>query len=225
MYPHCLQIMVPALLARPQAGFALSGSRYWSGGPCPILSTPRMSYQREFLGYGMFMYGPACALFRTDVFRTLGGFDNHGVASDLVFWLKACAKVSVLLLPGDLFWYRVHEGQELQSDRASRDAALASAHVWRTLLAPECPLDPEEREIARCNYAYTMAGEVWRTLRRRRWSHARFLLRSYPLTAADWFHYLRRPRRSALAGTPLDAHGEFVVRRWDGDMAHTSQVK
>src|SRR5262249_1338517 len=50
MYPHCLAALVPALLAVPSAGFALSRGGSWSGGPCPMLLTPRMSYQREFLG-------------------------------------------------------------------------------------------------------------------------------------------------------------------------------
>ena len=41
-----------------------------TGGRCPMLLTPRMSYQREFLGAGLVNQGPAAALFRTrDVSR------------------------------------------------------------------------------------------------------------------------------------------------------------
>ncbi len=55
MYPHCLATCVPLLGAERRAAFALSAGGYWPGGPCPMLSTPRMSYQREFLGHGLFM--------------------------------------------------------------------------------------------------------------------------------------------------------------------------
>src|SRR5262249_23558181 len=50
MYPHCLETMVRALEKEPSAAFALSGSQHWPGGPCPMLLTPRLAYEREFLG-------------------------------------------------------------------------------------------------------------------------------------------------------------------------------
>ena len=92
MYPHCLAAMVEPLRAEPGAALALSSGWHWPGGPCPMLLTPRLAYQREFLGQGLFMCGPAGALIRTDVFRSLGGFPERGAASDYVFWLKACAR-------------------------------------------------------------------------------------------------------------------------------------
>src|SRR5207249_1862174 len=54
MYPHCLDVMVSMLLAEPRAGFGLSKGSVWPGGPCPMLLTPRMAYQREYFGQGMF---------------------------------------------------------------------------------------------------------------------------------------------------------------------------
>jgi glycosyltransferase involved in cell wall biosynthesis len=47
MYPHCLATMAAPLEAEPRAGFALSGSRHWPGGPCPMLLTPTLAYERE----------------------------------------------------------------------------------------------------------------------------------------------------------------------------------
>jgi glycosyltransferase involved in cell wall biosynthesis len=60
MYRHCLAVMVEALSEEPRAGFAMSSSRNWPGGPCPMLLTPRLSYEREYLGTGLFQAGPAC---------------------------------------------------------------------------------------------------------------------------------------------------------------------
>lgn len=211
MYAHCLATVVPLLDAEPRAGFALSAGGYWPGGPCPVLSTPRLSYQREFLGHGLFMCGPASALFRADVFAALGGFEDVGAASDYVFWLKACARHPALLVPGDLFWYRQHAGQEIGSPRAARDYAEIPRRAWDALRDPACPLDDEEREQARRNQVFLVAKLVGRSLRARQWSMAVHRVRRAGLTAADWARYLRRPRRTPLAGTPLTPDGDFVV--------------
>jgi hypothetical protein len=214
MYPHCLASMAPALMAEPRAAFALSTAGFWPGGPCPMLLTPRMCYQREFLGSGMFNGGPACALFRRDMFETLGGFREFGAASDYIFWLAACAKYSVLLLPGSLFWYRQHPGQELQGAAAARDYARSPGHAWRALSSPDCPLDPGERELARRNLAFITARTVWRHVKRREWSLATLCFRSSGMTSREWLRYLRRQRRTALLGTPLGPDGEFLDPEW-----------
>jgi glycosyltransferase involved in cell wall biosynthesis len=214
MYPHCLSVMVPMLLSEPRAGFGLSGGSLWSGGPCPMLLTPRMAYQREFLGEGLFFCGPSGALFRAAVFRELGGFVDEGVASDHLFWMRACKTVSVVLLPADLFWYRLHRSQEFQSAKGQREYARVPGLVWRALQAPDCPLTPEEREQAKRNRAYHVARRTLEDVRRGRWAFAWNRLRHSNMGPGDWLRYLRRPRRDAFAGTPLDAAGEFVVPGW-----------
>ncbi|MBI1725717.1 MAG: glycosyltransferase family 2 protein [Candidatus Rokubacteria bacterium] len=211
MYPHCLETMVGMLRAAPGAGFGMSTRTSWPGGPCPMLLTPRMSYQREFLGSGLFMCGPAGALFRATVFAELGGFPDAGVGSDYLFWLEACAKVCVALMPADLFWYRVHAGQEIQTDRAAREYAVAAGAAWLALNAAKCPLTAAEREQAKRNWAFTLARGAWREVRARRWGVAAAQLRHAGLRWRDWALYLRPPLREPHAGTPLDRDGEYVV--------------
>ncbi len=202
MYPHCLEIMVKDLRAAPSAAFALTSSREWPGGPAPMLLTPRLSFAREYLGFGLFQVGPACALFRRQAFLDLGRFPEAGVHSDRLFWLRACAKVNVLLVAGDLFWYRVHAGQELQTDAAERDRARIDSQFWHVLDDPACPLSPSEREIAKRNVAALAAKHLLCDLRGQRFGLAWFRFRHCGLAAADWPRYLRRPRRTAAAGTP-----------------------
>jgi GT2 family glycosyltransferase len=214
MYPHCLETMVSALTAESRAAFALSTAWAWPGGPVPMLLSPRQCYQREFLGFGLFMCGPSCALFRTDVFRALGGFPEIGAHADHVFWLTACARHSVLLISADLFWYRSHPQQEFHSARAAKDYAEVPGHVWQALFSDGCVLEGEELEQARRNQAWTVAKQLWRDLRAGRWTIARHRLQHCGLGAADWLKYLRRARRSPLAGTPLDADGEYLVPEW-----------
>ncbi|HXQ23799.1 MAG TPA: glycosyltransferase family A protein [Candidatus Acidoferrales bacterium] len=214
MYPHCLATMVAPLAAEPRAGFALTNGTWWPGGPCPMLLTPRMCYQREFLGHGLFMCGPAGALFRTEVFHALGGFPETGVGSDYLLWLSGCAQFSVLLVPADLFWYRVHGTQEYNSARATWEYAMVPGEAWRALASPTCPLNLAERAQARRNLLYSVVKLTYRDLRAGRWPVARHRLRRLGLSAADWLRYLRRPRRDAFAGTPRDAAGELVIPDW-----------
>jgi hypothetical protein len=214
MYPHCLATMVLPLAAEPRAGFALSCGRHWPGGPCPMLLTPRMAYQREFLGSGLFLCGPGGAVFRTEVFRSLGGFPEMGVASDYLLWLKACVAINVLLVPADLFWYRVHSGQEMQSPGAAQGYALLHGEAWRALAAPNCPLGGAEREQARRNLVYGLVKHVLHDVRAGRWAIARRRLQHAGLSWSDWLRYVRPPRRGTFAGTPLDEHGEYVMSRW-----------
>jgi Glycosyl transferase family 2 len=214
MYPHCLAVMVSMLQAEPRAGFGLSSGARWSGGPCPMLLTPRMAYQREFFGEGLFACGPAGALFRTEVFRTLGGFLDEGVASDHMFWMRACKTTSVLLMPADLFWYRLHPSQEFQSAKGLRQYARVPGLIWRALQQPDCPLTPDEREQARRNRAYHVARRTFEDLRRGRIEFAWNRLRYSNMSVRDWLRYLRWPRRDAFAGTPREADGDFTIPAW-----------
>jgi glycosyltransferase involved in cell wall biosynthesis len=214
MYPHCLSVMVPMLLSEPRAAFGLSCGNAWAGGPCPMLLTPRMAYQREFFGGGLFMCGPAGALFRADALRRLGGFIDDGVPSDSLFWLRACATEAVVLFPADLFWYRMHSSQEFQSAKGQREYARLASAFWRALDAPECPLTPEERHRAKRNRAFHLAKRTLQELRHGRWQFAWDRLRHSNMTASDWLRYLRMPERDMFAGTPFDPHGDFITPDW-----------
>ncbi len=214
MYSHCLTTMMRLLSHEPGAGFALSAGRTWAGGPCPMLLTPRMAYEREYLGQGLSFCGPSGALFRTEVLRSLGGFPDRGVASDYCFWLKACAVASVVLVPADLFWYRIHPGQELRSERAARDYAIGQGESWRALLAPECPLDGPTLELAKRNCVFVLMKLSWRDLKAGRWSLIRLRLQSSGIRLGDILRHRPRRARDPLAGTPLSEDGEYLVPDW-----------
>jgi glycosyltransferase involved in cell wall biosynthesis len=202
MYPHCLAVMVGALETAPSAAFALSASHAWPGGPCPMLLTPRLAYEREYLGGGLFQLGPAAALFRTDALRALGGFDDVPHSSDYLFWVRACAQVDVLLVPGDLFHYRIHSQQEAAKPANDLAFARASGAAWRMLNSDRCPLTGETLDTARRNFAWVQARGVYRHLKRGRVRSALAILEHAGLTPADWARYLRRPHRNLQAGTP-----------------------
>jgi len=202
MYPHCLEVLVSALDRFPEAGFALTRGNHWPGGAAPMLSTPRLSYQREYLGSGIFGCGPSGALCRRSAFEALGGFEETGPASDYLFWMRACLQMPVVLAPGDLFYYRIHPNQELLSPGASHAHARAAARAWEILSSPDCPLRDEERNIARRNHAARVARQALWDVRDGAPGLASYRITHAGLSLIDWLVYLRRPRRTAFAGTP-----------------------
>ena len=207
MYPHCLAVMVEALVKEPDAACALSASYAWPGAACPMLLTPKLAYEREYLGYGLFQLGPAAALFRTDAFMALGGFEDTPHAADYLFWIRACARVNVLLVPGDLFYYRIHPGQEAVKPTNDLAYAHAAGVAWRMLNSAECPLSGETLQRAKRNYTYVQARGIFRMVRRRRFKSAIDFIRYGGLGISDWIKYLRPPKRSADAGTPAQRRG------------------
>jgi glycosyltransferase involved in cell wall biosynthesis len=211
MYPHCLAVMVSALQDEPTAGLALSAHSAWSGGPSPMLLTPELTYQREFLGAGVFHLGPAAALFRRAAFLEVGGFPTEGPHSDWLFWLGACRRLNTLLISADLFWYRLHEGQHLQGPAAAYDFASIEWKSFEALDAADCPLSPADRERAKRNAAGRILRAAWRDARGGRWRLAAFRLRHSRLGLRGWLRYGCRPRVAPMAGTPLAPDGSVQV--------------
>lgn len=211
MYPHCLETLVALLDDAPDAGFALSSSRAWRGGPCPMLLSPQMAYRREFLGGGLFHCGPAGALFRTDVLRARGGFPSRGAASDFYFWISACQTTSALLVPGDLFWYRVHDGQELASPAAAREYATTTGESWRALGSPDCPLSGDDLRQAKRACTHQLLRLCYQDARAGRWSLIRVRVKAAGIRFRDFVRFPPKRRDDPKTGSPVDDDGDYVV--------------
>jgi len=103
-----------------------------------MLLTPRLAYQREFFGNGTGTSVPAAALFRRDAFLELGGFPDEGPHSDWLFWLKACREVNTLLIYGDLYWYRIHEGSICEAPTPDMMPPSSNGKSVEALNHPDC---------------------------------------------------------------------------------------
>ena len=157
------------------------------------------------MGTGLFQAGPACAMFRTDVYRRLGGFPDSGVASDYLFWIHACATENVLLVPGDLFYYRVHPNQEYANADNLVQYAKARAAAWNMLNSSQCPLDPALLDRAKSNFLWAATRDAYRQFKRGRFGAAAAIVRLLGLDIGDWIRYLRPPNRNPNAGTPVES--------------------
>ncbi len=211
MYPHCLEVMVSGLRAASEAACALTFGRGWAGGPCPMLLTPRLAFEREYLGQGLFHVGPAGALFRREALAGLGGFPEVGITSDNVFWFTLCASHNVLLVQCDLFWYRLHPGQEKNRPRALYDRIDCDRFGWEFLASDRCPLTGPQRDQARRNRAFLSAKHLLDDVRHGSWRLAWYRFRRSGLRPMDWVRCVGRPIRDLNAGSPRDESGELAV--------------
>ena len=110
-----------------------------------MLLTPRLAYEREFSATGLFQLGPARRCSAPTSFRdAVAAFDDTRVRRPTTCSGSVPVRaMNVLLVPGDLFYYRIHPGPgdvaSLTNARRSTPrppGALADAAIRR-----ECPLD------------------------------------------------------------------------------------
>jgi glycosyltransferase involved in cell wall biosynthesis len=214
MYPYCLDVMVSLMRSNPAAGMGISLLRRHTGGPCPMLLTPRMSYQREFLGAGLFSGSPGAAIIRRDLFDSVGRFPLAGNASDDLFWLSACAKTDVLLLPADLTWYRIHPERQSSQRRSADDYFVVAKAAWESLESPDCPLLPDERTSAKNAVAARLAKHMARDVARGNLRRALRRYRASGIKASQLARHLRPLKLDAMMGTPVADDGSFLIPDW-----------
>lgn len=75
-----------------------------------------LALKRHFFETQFLFIGPGGTIMKTDFFHSLGGYpEKYGPANDMYFNLKACCFSSIYLIQFDFFYYRRHEGQEINN--------------------------------------------------------------------------------------------------------------
>lgn len=111
IYPYSLKMMVDALEGFPEAGLAFC----LTCGPCkkplPYLISSEEALQQHFFEGGLLFCGPSGLLFKREVFKSVGMFEDYGMPSDNHLTLKIASRFSVVAVNRDLFWWRLHPQQ------------------------------------------------------------------------------------------------------------------
>jgi len=144
LYYYGLEVMVNFTERFPNAGFGL-GAYPDNDRPFPILLSPREIYLESFGKSNHFDRAPGSGLIKTEVFQAIGGFSGKRMIGDYEFWFKISRYYSMVKLPLDLYWNRLHPGQESQSDYARKNyARLKKQILEESLNHPDCPLKENE---------------------------------------------------------------------------------
>jgi len=146
IYYYGLEVMVKFTEHFPDAGFGL-GTFPDNEHPLPILLSPREIYIESFSKTNHFDRAPGSGLIKRDAFNAVGGFSGKRMVGDYEFWFKISRYYSMVKLPLDLYWNRIHDGQESQSEYAKKNyAQLKKQILEENLDHADCPLNKEERE-------------------------------------------------------------------------------
>ncbi len=145
VYYYCLDVMINYMERFPAAGFGLCGPGI-NNTPLPVQLNPREIYYTNFNGIGHFNRGPLCSIIRLDVFKETGGFSGARFYGDLELWIKMARYYNLVMLPGDLFFYRTHDQSEakIESRQAAKIDKLRFALIMDALSHADCPLSTEE---------------------------------------------------------------------------------
>lgn len=144
-----LDVLVNYMDRFPEAGFGLA-SKPEDERPFPILITAREAYLEHFYGYGHFDRSPGSSIIRRSAFEQCGGFSGKRMIGDYELWFKLARYHSMVKLPFETYWNRLHAAQESQTDYARKNyAALRKAVLEEALQHPDCPLTKDEIERVR----------------------------------------------------------------------------
>ena len=147
MYRHGLAEMVDGMERFPEAGWGLLAVPD-ADRPPPVLVSPRLAYEQNFLRrFDYFGRAPDSSIFRRDLFEKVGGFSGNNLIGDLEMWLKLAQRHSLVKLPPHFGWDRVHPDQ--QKNVPDTFYLKRRLEVMVPMLRhPDCPLSPDEAEMA-----------------------------------------------------------------------------
>jgi glycosyltransferase involved in cell wall biosynthesis len=208
IYPHCLEMMVEAMEAFPEAGLGVS--RSIPGVVRPVRLSPRDAYLEHFVGAGLLAAGPLAVIVRRSAFEAIGGFDTARHTPDTRCWLTLARKGPVAIMAPGLYWWRRHDEQESIAETRGYEAIAEVTgrrfnDVIEALDASDCPLSETERKVIRSHAFRSYTRGVLGQLRRGKFRYAKALVRqSRQPTAslAKSFVPFSRPRQPMSALRP-----------------------
>jgi glycosyltransferase involved in cell wall biosynthesis len=143
IYPHGLAAMVACMEAYPDAGVGLSAIPD-TVGPYPRLLSPYEAYREHFFGEDLLGRAPGSAIIKRRSFESVGGFSGKRQVGDHELWLRIARTFSVVKMPTDLVWDRMHPLQEKHYDDEAEKAAMHDFVRLAALHAEDCPLSKIE---------------------------------------------------------------------------------
>ena len=95
---------------------------------------------------GHFDRAPGSSIIKKSTFDQVSGFSGKRMIGDNELWFKLSRYFSLVKLPRDLVWDRVHIGQESKTDYAKEYEQLRQTVLTEALSDPDCPLSQRETE-------------------------------------------------------------------------------
>lgn len=154
LYSHSILKMVESMEQFPAAGAGIICYSDEYIGKTPVLFSPRECYFNHYFNGSTFLaVGPSGTIFRKDVFEKMGRFaENSGILSDTLLMLQIAAKMPIVGLEKNLFYWRIHEEQVTEGQKKVFEMLLERHNINQAVLnCSDCPLTKEEIKIVQRN--------------------------------------------------------------------------
>ena len=203
LYPHGLGFMVRTLARFPHAGFASAMA------PCekfiyPVELTPHQFCSCAWFGPNVLTNDFTQLFFRTEALRALGGFDLRYRSGDTHVQFALGMRRNVVLMGAGLAWWRRRRGQASEALRGTGESLREMWRYCRELLEHrDCPLDEEEKSLARENLSRQLLRSSVRMMLRGNIRGATRVALRTGIPAGEWsalFGPYKKPFLSTVSG-------------------------
>ncbi len=188
IYPWGLEAMVYCMEKHPEAAYGLcSVTKMEQNSEYPHIISPLDAYKTYFFKDGILGVGPTAAIMRRDAFESVGGFSGKPFVGDVELWLKLSRELSMILMPADLIWYRIHNNQESRREHIDIHFETRRSLVSKTALTHQlCPLPKNLINIALRNHKNIIARKLLlRNLSPLKWKKLFIEFNRHDLTLID----------------------------------------
>lgn len=151
LYPHCLEVMVKALLKYPEAALAISFNKIQINQPYPQMCLPKDTFHHEYLGKSRLGCGPTAAILSRKVFEEIGGFSGKQFIGDHELWYKIAHKYPIISLPPSITFWRIHEGQQTSEELKNPNIRI-SRYLLRKRVLTDNQFHFSSSELTKATY-------------------------------------------------------------------------
>lgn len=149
IYPHGLELLVYCMEQFPGAGYGLCSLPQDKLLKFPFQLNPKEAYQRHYFQEQLFHKAPLSSMIKKEAFNAVVGFSGKQHLGDFEMWNTLSQKFSVVLMPQGIVWYREHDDQQMNANRADPFVPFKYLLLSDELLvAKDCPLDETEKKKA-----------------------------------------------------------------------------
>lgn len=108
--------------------------------------TPKDAIHTNYFFQPILNIGPSGTILRRKAFEDIGYYKgDYGVPSDMYFNLKMASSFPIVLMERDFFYYRVHDGQELQNKYSY--VCFNYKYLHEALQIPDFPLLQDQKNF------------------------------------------------------------------------------
>jgi len=191
-YPWGLQAMVYCMEENPSAALGLATHSFIHK-KFPFMLCPEEAYKLYFFKNLVLTTGPTDAIIRRDIFESLKGFSGKKYIGDTEFWLKITQKNTLLCMPANLVFWRIHDDQQIVLERKTNEieAERHALHI-HFLQSEDCPLSKEVAAIAIRNLKSIKCRNVIRAFLNGKFSESTAKKRMLNLRTIDFFRSFKK---------------------------------